>query len=117
MADEPKSNGGIDSNILALLGYLLLIPAILAVAVDPFKKDPFARFHGYQALFLCAAFFIINMAVGMMVHILVMLAPVYMLVFPAEGILSIVCCIKAFQKEEFKLPIIGELAAQQAAKG
>ena len=118
MAQESGSTGGgVAPNVMALLGYLLLIPAILCVAMEPYKRDPFLRFHGYQALIMCLAMFALNFCLRFAMVFMGPLALALLMLNPLFGLVCIFCGIKAYQNEKFKLPVIGDMAEQQAAKG
>ena len=106
-APSTKSGGGLGPNVAALLAYLLWIPAILWLVIDPYNKDRFIRFHSFQALFLGLAWLALSIVLSMI--------PILVLFLPFAGIIvAIVCAYKAYKNERFKLPVIGELAEKQA---
>src|SRR6267154_2208035 len=51
------TSGGLDQKIAGLLSYLF-IPAIIFLAMEPYNRNPFIRFHAFQGLFLGLASFV-----------------------------------------------------------
>ena len=117
-----KSALGLDANVAALLAYIPfcfigLIMSILIIVQD--KTNKLARFHAFQSILLhvigvilyvvvmfvygaaAAANSGMLMMVGFLLWIVVLLGLLAAIVF---------CCIKAFQGQIFKLPVIGNLA-------
>lgn len=107
-APSTKSGGGLSPNVAALLAYLLWIPAILWLVIEPYNKD---RFHSFQALFLGLAW----LALSIVLTMIPVLGWLLLLFLPLVAIVVvIVCAYKAYKNEWFKLPVIGELAEKQA---
>ena len=102
---------GLEPNIAALLAYLLWIPAILWLVIEPYNKDRFIRFHSFQALFLGLAWFIASIVLSIIPFLGWIVG--FFLWIAVVG-LAIYCAIKAYNKEWFKLPVIGEMAEKQA---
>jgi uncharacterized membrane protein len=117
-----KSALGLDANVAALLAYIPfcfigLIMSIIIIVQD--KTNKLARFHAFQSLLLHAVGIVLYVVVmfvygaaaaansgmlmllGFLIWILVLLGLLAAIVF---------CCIKAFQGQIFKLPVIGNLA-------
>ena len=110
-APPTGSGGGLSPNVAALLAYLLWIPAILWLVIEPYNKDRFIRFHSFQALFLGLAW----LAFSIVLTMIPILGWLLLLFLPFAGIIvAIVCAYKAYKNEWFKLPVIGELAEKQA---
>ncbi len=105
-------SGGLDENIAAALAYLF-IPAIIWLILEPYKDNKFIRFHSFQSLFFTAASWIVSIVLGFIPIVGWIILPFWAL---GVIILWFVCVFKAFSKAEFKLPVIGNLAAEQAAK-
>ncbi len=57
------------SKILAALGYVLVVPAIIALFLDPYKTEKFVRFHAFQAIALWLAAMVLGLVpfVGVLV--------------------------------------------------
>lgn len=101
---------GLQDNIAGLLAYLV-IPAVIFLVVEPYNRNRFVRFHSFQAIALWVVCVVLNIVIGMFPIINIFLLPLLGL---AELILGIVCMIKAYQNQYFKLPVIGEFAEKQA---
>lgn len=116
-ASGPAAGGvaasGLESNVAAALSYLV-VTAIIFLVVDPYKRDPFIRFHSFQAIFYWAAwfvFFIVFNIFGFVTGFIYLLLPLFWL---AAFVGWCLLAYKAYNKERFKMPIIGDLAEKQA---
>jgi len=126
MQNQQKSALGLDPNVAAGLAYLPvcwihLIMSIIILATE--KTNKMVRFHAVQSLLLTGVA-IVGMIVCWVVFIVIFIAAVAIrlpflgffgyLIFLAYGIAIlaavVLCLIKAFQGQIFKLPIIGNLA-------
>jgi uncharacterized membrane protein len=101
---------GLQDNVAGLLCYFL-IPAIIFLVMEPYNRNKFIRFHAFQSIIYEIAWLIVVAVVGMLPLINLLLLPLASLAF---FIGWIVCLIKAFQGQMFKLPVIGAIAEKQA---
>ncbi len=117
-----KSALGLDANVAALLAYIPiclvgLVISIIIIATD--KTNKLARFHAFQSLCLMAIAIVIYFILGVIIGAAAVsnsggmasiASLLYLVVF--LGILGavILCMVKAYQGEIYKLPIIGDLA-------
>jgi uncharacterized membrane protein len=114
--------GALPETLAGALAYFLL-PAIVFLLVEPYKKNRFVRFHSFQCLGLCLAAVVIAASlrvVGVLLffipvlgHLLVLL--VSMVVSLAFFVVWVVLVVKALQGEMFKLPLVGEFAEGHTA--
>ena len=118
---SPASAGaGLQANVAGLLCYLAgFVTGIVFLVVDPYKRSPFIRFHAFQAIFLSIAWFAAYFAVGILSAILPY--TLWGLIWVLRSVLGLgflllwlLLMYKAYNHEQFKLPVIGELAAKQA---
>jgi uncharacterized membrane protein len=115
-ASEKSSIGGLDANIAGMLAYFV-IPAFIFLLMK--ETSRFVRFHSMQAIIFWVGSILLSIVlrVFFMIPLLWILAiPLSMLVWLAVVVIWIICMVKAFQGEEFKLPIIGDIAVQQMDK-
>ena len=104
------------------MAYITIIPAIVFLFLEPFKRNFFVRFHAFQHLFLWVAGIRDRHCGGDTQCTMLQLIPfMRVLVFPLAGLITlawfflwVLLVVKAYQHEFFKLPIIGDLAEQQA---
>ncbi len=104
------SKGGLESNIAAALAYVWLL-AILWLLIEPYNKDRFVRFHSFQALAFGVIWFVLTSVLGMIPFLGWLLL---IFVVPAGLVLWLICIFKAFSKQWFKLPVVGDWAMGQA---
>jgi uncharacterized membrane protein len=114
---EPKpvlgKTGGIPDQIAGALAYVFVIPAIVFLLRDPFKRNRFIRFHAWQSILVAIATAVVFSALlTMMGKVLVIFAS--FIVAVGWFILWLVLMVKALQGEMFELPWIGALAKRQA---
>ncbi len=109
MADVGKSSTGMQANVAGLLAYVLgLISGLIFFLIE--KESKFVKFHAMQAMLFSAALFVLGFVlafipiIGLAAGILLNLAGL---------VLWIVCMVKAYQGDWFKLPVIGDVAANQ----
>ena len=115
MAGAPSSatggQGGLNDNLAGALCYLF-IPAIIFLAIEPYNRNPYVRFHAFQGLFLGFVSFVGHFCLS----IIPVLGWMIMLVFSLLiFILAIIAAVKAFQGNKWHIPVIGDFAASQAA--
>jgi uncharacterized membrane protein len=108
---------GLTDNLAGLLAYLF-IPAIVFLALEPYNKRKFIRFHSFQAIFLGIALFALNIGLRILWAIPFLGWLVFFLVFPIVGLaeigLMLFMMYQAYQEKMYKLPTIGDMAEKQA---
>ena len=111
---------GLSDNAAAGIAYITIIPAIIFLIIDPFKKSPYVRFHAWQSIFFFVAWAVINILVGLVQHIVpsavFLTLTALQLVGLAIFIVWLIVFIGAFGGKQIKLPVIGDLAASQAER-
>lgn len=101
----------LEPNIEAALAYLL--PPFTGIAVYLMeKKNKFVRFHAMQSILFGVAIFVLTSLAKALVFVLIglLLAPIISIIlFLAWAFIM----WKAYENEEYELPIIGKLAHDQ----
>jgi uncharacterized membrane protein len=119
------AGSGMSSNVAGALAYLVgLITGIVFLISEPYKRDKFVRFHAFQSIFLNAVVIVFGIVWSNIIAALVfsigffwgLFGLIGTLVYFAFFILWLFSMYKAYNKEMYKLPIIGEIAEKQAAK-
>lgn len=100
---------GIDENLEGALCYVLgFVTGIIFLILE--KDNKFVKFHAMQSTIISLLLFVIIAVLGII--------PLFWLIIPliwiAELILWLLLMYKAYQGEVFKLPVIGDIAAEQA---
>jgi uncharacterized membrane protein len=96
----------------AAIGYLTFVPAVVLLFLPKFRHSSFVRFHAWQSILLWAVFFVFtgialflsNVAAAMVFLLTGIVASLGMLFLWA------VLSLKAWQGEQFELPLFGMLA-------
>jgi uncharacterized membrane protein len=105
-----KTSTGFDANVAAALTYLVgFITGIIFLLVE--KENKFVRFHAMQSTLVFAGIVAIDILLQI-VPILGALVVVFV-VIPVSAILWLLLMYKAYQGEEFKLPLVGQMAADR----
>ena len=126
-----KSSTGLDENVAALLSYIFgWVSGLIFFLIE--KDSRLVRFHAMQSILLNAAALILGFVlwflwvfvtiifasisdtlgslIGLVLGLLIFVFWIGML------IAVILCLIKAYQKQYFKLPVIGSFAEKFSAK-
>lgn len=96
--DVPSDTG----KILAAIGYLVGIVALIAILIEPYKNERYVRHHAVQALAIWVGWILISVvsAIPIIGWIVAAVGWVALLVF------SIMGAIKAFQGEMWEMPVV-----------
>jgi uncharacterized membrane protein len=112
------------SNVAALLAYILgFITGIIFLVIEPYKRDPFIRFHAFQSILFSAAAIAFSIAWAIVSSIVLAVTTyglwhlmflVWVVVRLGFFLLWLFLLFKAYNNERFMLPVIGPIAAKQA---
>jgi len=109
---------GLSDNAAGGIAYITIIPAIVFLIIDPYKKSSYVRFHAWQSIFFFIAWAVIDILVGLVQNLVpsavFLTLTVLQLVGLAMFVVWIIVFVSAFSGKRFKLPIIGDLAEKQA---
>ncbi|MCK4670798.1 MAG: DUF4870 domain-containing protein [Nanoarchaeota archaeon] len=106
--------------ILAALGYPIGIIALIMAIIT--RKDKDLKFHAFQALFLNIAFIVIFIVwqiiagATLFLGVGIILLALIPLLWLAFLIIAIVYAVKAYKKQKFLIPVIGNWAKSVAKK-
>lgn len=101
---------GMQANLAAVLSYVLgFVTGLVFFLIE--KKNKFVRFHAMQSILFSAAILLLNIVFTLIPVLNLILIPLISL---AALVLWIILLIKAYQGEQFKLPIIGDIAEKNA---
>ncbi len=115
---------GISPRTASLLCYVPILgwlAAIVVLASSRFRGDPRVRFHAFQGLYLFVAWLIVDWVLDPLFRFPSLWGPPFHRVIPALLKISIfiawiVMMIKAAHDEQYKLPIVGDLAEKSVAE-
>ena len=113
----PPTSSGLTDNAACGLAYVTFIPAIIFLIVEPYNRSPNVRFHSWQSIFLAIAWVVVDMVLIFIGH-MPLIGLINVMLFPLAAlgffILWLIVIINAFNGKRIKLPIIGNVAQQQA---
>ena len=126
-----KSSTGLDENIAALLSYVFgWVSGLIFFLME--KDSRLVRFHAMQSLLfnvlvavvaialwivLFVVFLIVSQVSGALATVLSLVSVLVWLVLGVAILAGwVLCLVKAFQGQSFKLPVIGNLAEKFSAK-
>ena len=105
-----EAASGLSDTAASALAYLTFIPAVVFLLVPPYNQKPLIRFHAIQELGLSVAMFILSCF--LIIPILGWL--IYFVGMIGLLVLWVLCILKASQGKVYKLPVVGNFAAQQS---
>lgn len=117
-----QTASGLTSNVAGALAYILgFITGILFLVLEPYKHDRFVRFHAMQSILYSAAGIVFRIGWSILVGALVdisgwaalVLVPVGLVISLALFGFWVFLMYQAYSNREFRIPIIGAVAAKQ----
>ena len=122
VATAQPASTGLTSNVAAALAYILgFITGIIFLVIEPYKHDRFVRFHAMQSILYSAAGIVFRIGWSILVGALVDVSGWMVLVLVPVGLVIslglfgfwIFLMYQAYSNREFRIPIIGAIAARQ----
>jgi uncharacterized membrane protein len=108
-----------EENLAAALCYIPVI-GLIFLLMPPYNQNRTIRFHAWQSILYCAAWFVIVIGMGIL-HVILAVGGMWAfwnllsrLVELALFLGLVFAAVKAYQRERLFLPIIGPIAERQA---
>ena len=101
---------GLSDNTASALAYITFIPALIFLLVPPYNQSARIKFHAIQELGLS----VVWMCLGILFVVPILGWLIGMLGFICLVVVWLLCILKASQGGAFKLPFLGDFAAQQS---
>jgi len=116
-----SAHTGISENALGALSYLTVIPAILFLAIAPYNRSAYVRFHAWQSIIIGAVAFLVNFGFSSLLPMTGLFGSRMIVVLTgfigiAYTVTMILFAVRALNGKRSKLPIIGQWADRQASK-
>ena len=109
---------GLSDNAAGGLSYVTIIPAIVFLVVDPYKKSSFVRFHAWQSIFFYVAWAVVHILVTVVQNlvptVVFLTLTLWQLVDLAFFVVLVIAFVSAFNGKRFMLPVLGGLAEKQS---
>jgi uncharacterized membrane protein len=112
-------------NTAAAVAYITVIPAIIFLVIDPYKRMNFVRFHAWQNILLCVAMIVYSIAITVVgivltfIHLgILSLLLMFLNIAVCLGcfVIWLMAIIKASKGERWHIPLIGGIAENMANK-
>ena len=97
-----SSSTGLPKNTAAALSYVL--GPITGVIFLVLEKDPFVRFHAMQSIVVFSVLFVLQWVLGLTIILLALVPLISVLGF----VLWLLLIYKAWQGEEWEVPVLGK---------
>lgn len=125
------SSFGLSPNAAALVSYIWVpVTSILVIATE--KQNRLVRFHAWQSLFFGLGIFALTIVLSIVIGVLMLVAGaispylgiiislgsllVWMILAAAILGVWIMCLVKAYKGEMYRLPLIGKYAENMSSK-
>jgi uncharacterized membrane protein len=109
---------GLSDNAAGGLSYITIIPAIVFLIAEPYKRSSYVRFHAWQSIFLYVAWAVVHILVQVVQNlvptVLFLTLTLWQLVDLAFFVVLVIVFVSAFNGKRIVLPIVGGLAEKQA---
>ncbi|MGA2807370.1 MAG: hypothetical protein ABSE87_04500 [Terracidiphilus sp.] len=109
---------GLSDNAAGGIAYITIIPAIVFLIIDPFKRSSYVRFHAWQSIFFFVAWavahILLEIVQNLVPTVVFLTLTLWQLVDLAFFVVLVIVFVNAFNGKRLKLPVIGNLAEQQA---
>ena len=119
MMSTESVQSGVSENTIGALAYFTLIPALVFLAIAPYNRSSYVRFHAWQSIVLNVLVFFVNFIVGRGLSMIGGVGPVMSL--SVQGVVSgafflvwLWCVISALNGKRFELPLVGAWSWKQA---
>ncbi len=121
MAETGSKGSGLAPNIASVLCYICMpITSVIFMLVEKENKE--VQFHAWQGTVFGVGYIAVVIAIEIMAAILgalisflgVMIGLLVPLVGLVAFVIWVVCLVKAYQGERWKIPYIGDFAAKKA---
>ena len=108
----------LSDNAAGGLSYITIIPAIVFLIVEPYRKSSFVRFHAWQSIFFYVAWAVVHILVEIVQNlvptVVFLTLTLWQFVDLAFFVVLVIVFVNAFNGTRIKLPILAALAEQQA---
>ena len=101
---KSKEGTGLDKNTASALTYVL--GPITGIVFLVIEKDPKVRFHAMQSLVVFGGLMLLQMMLGATIFLAILIP----IVLVAEFVLWLLLIYKAWQGEDWEVPVLGQYA-------
>jgi uncharacterized membrane protein len=124
IGDAPGKVGVLSENVAGALAYFTILPAILFLSLEPYRKNLFVRFHALQCCLYTAAMVLLAIGLRLADYVLFVISVVGPFLVVVIDVLAALAAIllwfvlvaKAWRGEMFKIPVLGVFAERYAGE-
>lgn len=107
--DAPSDTG----KIIAALGYITGIAAIIGLLMEPYKNERLVKFHSVQAIGFYLAMVVVNIVITVLSAVSGgILGLLWLLVGPAMLVIAVLAAVKAYKGEYWEMPLVYNFVKQ-----
>ena len=111
---------GLSDNAAGGIAYITIIPAIVFLIAEPYKKSSYVRFHAWQSIFLYVAWAVVHILIQVVQNlvptVVFLTLTLWQFVDLAFFVILVIVFVSAFNGKRIRLPILAELAEKQASR-
>jgi len=110
MKHTERTSSGFNANVAAALSYLIgFVSGLIFLLVE--RDNKFVRFHAMQSTLFFVGIVVIDVLLQV-IPILGALVVIFLLI-PLSAVVWLLMMYKAYQGEDYKLPLVGQWAADR----
>ena len=106
----PPAAGGEASDtgkIIAALGYITGIAAIIGLVMEPYKDERLVKFHAIQAIGFYLAMIVVNIVLSVLSAVSGgILGLLWLIAGPAMFVIAVIAALKAYKGEFWEMPLV-----------
>jgi uncharacterized membrane protein len=115
---DPKQPG-LSDNLIGAVAYITVVPALFFLAIAPYNRSAYVRFHAWQSAVLCAGTFIVSTIVSYVptlssFRVPFVLMGLSVLLWVIYALVAVWCAISALNGKRRQMPLIGGWALWQS---
>jgi uncharacterized membrane protein len=114
------NSSALSDNAAGGVAYITIIPAIVFLIAEPYKRSSYVRFHAWQSIFLYVAWAVVHILIEVVQNlvptVVFLTLTLWQFVDLAFFVILVIVFVSAFNGKRIRLPILGQLAEKQAGR-
>jgi uncharacterized membrane protein len=114
-----QKNSGLSENTIGAIAYITIVPAIFFLAIAPYNKSAYVRFHAWQSTMLSIVAFLLYTVLSYfpclnLHYSIIVVKGLCLPILFVWAFLSIYLIMKAMNGKKLRLPLLGAWAEKQS---